>query len=149
IAPGGLSGIAFGLRDGLYRIIAQRRRMVVPSLFADLDPAEMLRQLAPLAEPVPNSGLGALPVNLRYRTTSWLYGTRGKVDGAERRAAAEAQAFEAAADRIEDVGTVATTPAVPPEEIPSVAEEPAARATDEAGEVAAEVATGPTKGEDE
>jgi len=60
-APGGLSSILFGLRDGLYRIIAQRRRMIVPSLFADLDPAAMARQLAPLAEPVPNTGLGALP----------------------------------------------------------------------------------------
>lgn len=96
-APGGLSSIAFGLRDGVYRIIAQRRRMVVPSLFADVDPDSLTRQLAPLAEALPSAGLSVIPANLRYRTESWLYGGRRGLAAAARRASVDAAAFEAAA----------------------------------------------------
>jgi branched-chain amino acid transport system permease protein len=76
-APGGLAAIAFGLRDAALRIVAQRRQMVVPSLFADLDPAAMAGRLIPLADPIPNAGLGALPFTQRYKRRSELYGTGG------------------------------------------------------------------------
>lgn len=77
VAPGGLASIFFGLRDAVLRIVAQRRRMVVPALFADLDPQAMLRKLIPLAEPIPNAGLLALPFSQRYKTSSELYGEEG------------------------------------------------------------------------
>lgn len=79
VAPGGLTSLVFGLRDGVLRIIAQRRRMVVPSLFADIDPAALELQLAPLAEPLPNAGLAAIGFRHRYRTDSRLYQDRGKL----------------------------------------------------------------------
>lgn len=78
IAPAGLAGIFYGLRDSIYRIVAQRRRMVVPSLFADMDPESLEMQLAPLAEPSSGSGLAVLHFNQRYRHRSKLYGMRGK-----------------------------------------------------------------------
>src|SRR5262249_47489604 len=37
LAPGGLISIAMKIRDAWLRIIAQRRQIVVPSLFADYD----------------------------------------------------------------------------------------------------------------
>jgi branched-chain amino acid transport system permease protein len=134
-APGGLSSIAFGIRDGIYRIIAQRKRIVVPSLFADVDPEAVLRQRAPLAEPIPGAGLAVIPAAQRYRSASWLYGRAGKVDGASRLASAEAAAMGAAAGRAEEIG--------------AVAEEPAARATGGVAETAAEIAGVSTKGSEE
>ena len=49
-----------GLRDAWLRIIAQRRQIVVPSLFADYDPDAFANRLIPLADPDSNSGLAAL-----------------------------------------------------------------------------------------
>jgi branched-chain amino acid transport system permease protein len=94
VFPRGLSSIAFGLRDGVLRIVAQRRRLVVPSLFADYDPTAMERQLAPLGEPDLRSGLAALPADRRYRRSSVLY--RQEADG-ERRRDEDAKALQAAA----------------------------------------------------
>lgn len=77
-APGGLASMAFGLRDSILRIVAQRRRLVVPSLFADVDPEVVAQQVAPLAETLPNTGLSALPFGQRYRIDSSLHGVRRK-----------------------------------------------------------------------
>lgn len=98
VAPGGLASLVQSIRDGVLRIVAQRRQMVVPALFADFDPEALERQLIPLAEPLPNSGLAALPVDRRYRGTSELYGARGRLVAAITRRSREALALGAAAE---------------------------------------------------
>lgn len=105
-APGGLSSIFFGLRDSVYRIIAQRRRMIVPSLFADMDPEAMNQRLAPLAEPLTNAGLAALPFDQRYRTKSELYGDRRRMRDGTRGRADVTRALGAAAKHVEEIEPV-------------------------------------------
>lgn len=103
VNPGGLGAMVYGVRDSILRIVAQRRQIIVPSLFADVDPAALERRLAPLAEPLPNAGLAAIPVGRRYRGESELYRLRGKLvaDG-RRRPPREALAIGAAAGRLEE-----------------------------------------------
>jgi hypothetical protein len=74
VAPAGLIGVAIGVRDAWLRIIAQRRQIVVPSLFADYDPTALERRLVPLADPDANSGLAALGPGARFRLGSELHG---------------------------------------------------------------------------
>ena len=74
---GGLVSLVNQARDAVLRIVAQRRRIVVPSLFADYDPAALERQLVPLADPDPLSGLAALPTDQRFALESELYVGRG------------------------------------------------------------------------
>ncbi len=104
VAPGGLASLLARLRDGVLKIVAQRRQMVVPALYQDVDPEALRRRLIPLASPIPNAGLDALPYELRYAAESELYGGRGRVttaeDGPDRED--EAAAFSAAADRAEE-----------------------------------------------
>jgi branched-chain amino acid transport system permease protein len=45
--PGGLAQVFYGVRDGLLRWLAARRKMVVPSLVADTAPASMAQPAAP------------------------------------------------------------------------------------------------------
>lgn len=85
IAPGGLASIVQALRDGVLKIIAQRRQMIVPALFADIDPAALARRQIPLAEPIPGAGLGALPHDRRYHTESGMYARRGSAQERQRR----------------------------------------------------------------
>ena len=66
------------MRDAVLRIVAQRRQMVVHSLFADYDPDALARRLIPLAEPSSGSGLGALPPDARFSLASGLYQGRGQ-----------------------------------------------------------------------
>ena len=61
------------MRDAVLRIVAQRRQLVVPSLFADFDPDAIERKLIPLGEPAPNAGLAALPADERWSQGSELY----------------------------------------------------------------------------
>ena len=77
-APGGLVSVVAHMRDAVLRIVAQRRQMVVPSLFADYDPDALARRLIPLAEPSSGSGLGALPPDARFSLASGLYQGRGQ-----------------------------------------------------------------------
>lgn len=103
IAPGGLSQIVFGLRDAALRIVAQRRRMVVPALFADYDPEALERQIGPLASPSAHAGLAALPFNQRYSTASELYRWRTRKAGdGRKRPRREADAMTAAAGALEE-----------------------------------------------
>jgi branched-chain amino acid transport system permease protein len=105
LAPGGLVSLLNSMRDSVLRVIAQRRRIVVPSLFADYDPELLARQLIPLGEPDPLNGLGALPNDRRFALESELYQGRGEriIDKlAPARQAAEAAAIGAAARRAED-----------------------------------------------
>lgn len=104
ISPGGLGALAYSIRDSVLRIVAQRRQMIVPSLFADMDPLALERQLIPLAEPLPSSGLGALPLDQRYRLDSRMYKDRGRLVSKRSAAPEEADAIRAAA------GTAATSP---------------------------------------
>lgn len=86
IRPGGLASIAYGMRDAALRIVAQRRRMVVPALFADMDAEAIELRIAPLADNIPNTGLGALPAAQRYRVASPMYMTRGRISARRERA---------------------------------------------------------------
>jgi branched-chain amino acid transport system permease protein len=73
-APGGLISLVMRVRDGILKIIAQRRQIIVPSLFADMDPDDLEARLWPLAEPLSSSGLAALPNAPRMSLESGLYG---------------------------------------------------------------------------
>lgn len=77
VSPGGLVSLVAKFRDACLRIVAQRRQMVVPSLFADYDPDAMERRLIPMAEASGSSGLGALPPDARFSLASGLYQGRG------------------------------------------------------------------------
>ena len=46
VSPGGLMSLVAKFRDACLRIVAQRRQMVVPSLFADYDPDALERRLS-------------------------------------------------------------------------------------------------------
>jgi len=76
VSPGGLVSLLAQLRDACLRIVAQRRQMVVPSLFADYDPEALERRLIPLAEASSGSGLAALPPETRFSLASGLYRSR-------------------------------------------------------------------------
>jgi branched-chain amino acid transport system permease protein len=97
VAPGGLASLITSVRDGVLRIIAQRRQMIVPALFADIDPGALERQLIPLAEPIPDAGLAALAHDRRYRAPSELYGSRGRATTSDDSRRAEERAVLGAA----------------------------------------------------
>jgi branched-chain amino acid transport system permease protein len=78
LLPGGLASLVIGFRDGVLRIVAQRRQMVVPSLFADYDAEQIERHLVPLAEPIPGTGLVNVPEDKRYAAESEMYGAFGR-----------------------------------------------------------------------
>ena len=106
LAPGGLISLVNSARDSVLRIVAQRRRIMVPSLFADYDPDVLARQLVPLNEPEPSSGLGAFPIEQRFTLASELYQGHGerivdKIKGKQE--SREAAAFGAAARRAEEL----------------------------------------------
>lgn len=77
-APGGLISLVNAGRDSVLRVIAQRRQIVVPSLFADYDADADSRQLILLGDSDATSGLGALPVGTRFTLESELYHGRGE-----------------------------------------------------------------------
>lgn len=77
VAPGGLAGLLASVRDGALRIVATRRQIVVPSLFADLDAEVLAGRRAPLATPIPYRGLEAIPRERRYARSSELHGRPG------------------------------------------------------------------------
>ena len=102
IAPGGLVAVAYAIRDSIFRIIAQRRQIVVPSLMADYDPAIVERQLVPLSDPIEESGFTALGDRTQYQLGSSLYKHAARADdgrGApDERAALGAAALRAAGE---------------------------------------------------
>lgn len=73
VSPGGLAGLFYQARDGILRIIAARRQIIVPSLFEDFDPDAVARRKIPLAEPVEGQGINAVPLDRRYAVNSELY----------------------------------------------------------------------------
>ena len=77
IQPGGLIAIFARARDAILRIIAQRNQLVVPSLFADMDPEALHLRLIPITAPISGAGLQA--IRRRYRIgTSMLSVVRRK-----------------------------------------------------------------------
>ncbi len=106
-APGGLVSVVAQMRDAVLRVVAQRRQMIVPSLFADYDPDVLARRLIPLAEPATGSGLAALPASARFSLKSGLYQGRGQRifgaagNGNKDKETKEAVAIGAAASRVE------------------------------------------------
>jgi branched-chain amino acid transport system permease protein len=82
-APGGLLAVFTNVRDGVLRIVAQRRGMVVPALFRGVDAATLANRLTPLSEPLPSAGLAALPREARWSIGSRMHGQPGHVLSAE------------------------------------------------------------------
>lgn len=60
LAPGGFVSILASMRDAVLRIVAQRNNLIVPSLFADVDPEALARRLIPLSPVSAGTGLHAL-----------------------------------------------------------------------------------------
>ncbi|MEA3075613.1 MAG: branched-chain amino acid transport system permease protein livM, partial [Actinomycetota bacterium] len=77
-APGGLIQIVMSMRDAVLRIVAQRRQLIVPSLFADFDPDALARRMIPLGEASIGEGLGSLRADQRFAKASELYQGRGE-----------------------------------------------------------------------
>ncbi|MDQ1374498.1 MAG: branched-chain amino acid transport system permease protein livM, partial [Actinomycetota bacterium] len=105
LVPGGLISVISKLRDSVLRIIAQRRQLVVPSLFADYDPDALEARLIQLAEPSADTGLAALPPGTRFRLASELYQGDGEriVDKlATAKESKEAAALTAASESVRD-----------------------------------------------
>jgi branched-chain amino acid transport system permease protein len=73
IEPAGIIAIVNRVRDSWLRIVAQRRQIVVPSLFADYDADMLSRRLIPMGEPVTGQGLGALDAQERYALESSVH----------------------------------------------------------------------------
>ncbi len=84
--PGGLISVVNAARDSVLRVVAQRRQIVVPSLFADLDADALERRLIPLAEPDPGAGLGALTADQRFALKSTLYNGHASASSAAKEA---------------------------------------------------------------
>jgi len=77
VAPGGLISLINQGRDSMLRIVAQRRQIVVPSLFADYDPDALERQLIPLGDAQTGQGLAALSADERWQLESGMYAGKG------------------------------------------------------------------------
>lgn len=106
LAPGGLISLVNKARDSVLRIVAQRRQIVVPSLFADYDADALERRLIPLADASTTSGLAALPVDERFAMASELYAGRGEriVDKlGPKKTAADTAALSAAAKSVAEL----------------------------------------------
>ena len=78
VSPGGAIALLNRLRDGVLKIIAQRRQIIVPSLFADYDPEALEKRLIPLSPPSDLEGLAALDAETRYTYASELYHGSGE-----------------------------------------------------------------------
>lgn len=72
VAPGGLASMLTRVRDEWLRVVAQRRQIVVPSLFADFDADALERRLVPLRAPDQRQGVRE---GDRYALPSVLYRT--------------------------------------------------------------------------
>lgn len=83
VQPQGLMGMWAQLRDAVLRVVAQRRQLVVPSLFAGYDTRVLERRLVPLAPPLAGGGLNAPGARDRFSLRSAIHGRPGvHVDGA-------------------------------------------------------------------
>jgi branched-chain amino acid transport system permease protein len=100
--PGGLVSLLVRVRDGALRIVAQRRQLVVPSLFPGTDPETLAARLIPMAAPLDDAGLAAINLSREdYAMPSLFLGASGSPtsNGAPKR---DALALSVAADRAAD-----------------------------------------------
>ncbi|HZQ87589.1 MAG TPA: ABC transporter permease [Acidimicrobiales bacterium] len=104
ISPGGLVALINRVRDAALRIIAQRRQIIVPSLFADFDATVLEKQLIPLSEPLDAAGLAALDADERYVIASELY-AQGEQGAQPRANREEGTALQAAAAATREGGS--------------------------------------------
>jgi branched-chain amino acid transport system permease protein len=74
LAPGGLASLLTQARDSALRIVALRRGIAAPSLFADSDLDAVLNRRAPLVQRIPFRGLEVIPETRRYTRPSELHG---------------------------------------------------------------------------
>ena len=93
-APGGLVSLVMRVRDSVLRIVAQRRRLVVPSLFADMSPEALEARLWPLAGTLPDAGIAALPP---FRPFAFASEVHGRTSVGREAAVGDAPSQEAAA----------------------------------------------------
>ena len=119
VSPGGAIALLNRLRDGVLKIVAQRRQIVVPSLFADYDPEALAKRLIPLSPPSDLEGLAALDAETRYTYASELYHGSGeriieKLGPA--RETAEAKAIGAASTRVQEDLDLVTMNGAPTDE---------------------------------
>lgn len=113
VSPGGVIALVNRVRDGALKIIAQRRHIIVPSLFADYDPDALEKRLIPLSPPSDIEGLSALDPETRYTYASELYhgsGERIIEKLAPARETAEAKAIGAASLSVQQDELAATPP---------------------------------------
>jgi branched-chain amino acid transport system permease protein len=94
LEPGGLVAMLTRVRDAGLRIIAQRNQLVVPSLFADVDPEALALRLAPLSPRSEGSGLDA--VRRRYKVGGSRLAKHGVLVGDPGAASREGAAIDAA-----------------------------------------------------
>ena len=110
--PGGLLSVINNLRDGVLRIVAQRKGMVVPALFRGQDAAALASRLTPMAPPLTGAGLAALPLNARWSIDSRMHGQPGHVLDPDE-VIDETQLFAAAAAAIDAHEEQAALPPIP------------------------------------
>jgi branched-chain amino acid transport system permease protein len=101
IAPGGLIALVNQMRDAWLRVIAQRRGMTVPGLFAEGDPRQAAGAVLALAEPVDGDGLALLPATARFDLESRVHVTT--VATGPDRGDEDAAALSAAATSVEEM----------------------------------------------
>ncbi|HEX2850331.1 MAG TPA: ABC transporter permease [Acidimicrobiales bacterium] len=107
VAPGGMISLLNRVRDGVLRIVAQRRQIVVPSLFADYDADALERKLIPLAPASDLEGLATLAPGERFALRSELYHGHGERIADKLRPpkpTVEAAVIGAAAESLQDRG---------------------------------------------
>ena len=101
VATGGLIAMYARARDAVLRIIAERNHLVVPSLFADMDPEALHLRLIPLAVNRQASGWSAL--RRRFEVTSSRLNRNGTGTAqAAAGSAGDSAALVAAAGDIDD-----------------------------------------------
>ena len=80
-APGGVISLVTSARDSVLSIVAQRRQLVVPGMREDL---EVTSGIWPLADPLPRTGIAALPAGAKFSVESGLYPELDTAPGANR-----------------------------------------------------------------
>lgn len=106
-APGGVISLVTRMRDSVLSIVAQRRQLNVPGMREDIDVSS---GIWPLAEPLPRSGLAALPPGSRFTVESDLYAELAEAAPSTSRDIREAVVFGDLEDESEELDHLAFAP---------------------------------------
>ena len=106
-APGGVISLVTQMRDSVLSIVAQRRQLNVPGMREDIDVSS---GIWPLAEPLPRSGLAALPAGSRFTVESDLYAEIAEAAPSASRDIREAVVFGDLEDESEELDDLAFAP---------------------------------------